>query len=68
MWYCLNKGFCPLKIKITQFPNGFRLKLTPAEFHVFHREIVKNLIKIVELINFIFNQKRDISTIPDTEI
>ena len=23
----LVKGFCPLKIKITQFPNGFRLKL-----------------------------------------
>ena len=23
----LLKGFCPLKIEITQFPNGFRLKL-----------------------------------------
>ena len=23
----LVKGFCPLKIKITQFPNGFRRKL-----------------------------------------
>ena len=23
----LVKGFCPLKIKITFFPNGFRLKL-----------------------------------------
>ena len=23
----LVQGFCPLKIKITQFPNGFRLKL-----------------------------------------
>ena len=22
----LVQGFCPLKIKITQFPNGFRLK------------------------------------------
>jgi len=22
----LVKGFCPLKIKITQFPDGFRLK------------------------------------------
>ena len=30
MRYCLNYsgtlGFCPLKIKITQFPDGFRLK------------------------------------------
>ena len=28
MQYCLNYsgiGFCPLKIKMTQFPNGFRL-------------------------------------------
>ena len=24
----LIQGFCPLKIKMTQFPNGFRLKLT----------------------------------------
>ena len=23
----LVKGFCPLKIEITQFPNGFRVKL-----------------------------------------
>ena len=55
MWYCLIKGFCPLKIKITQFPNGFRLKLTPAECRVFHREIVRDLIKIVELFLAIFN-------------
>ena len=24
----LVQGFCPLEIKITQFPNGFRLKST----------------------------------------
>ena len=32
MRYCLNYsgtlGFCPLKIKITQFPNGFCLKFS----------------------------------------
>ena len=31
MQYALNysgKGFCPLKIKITQFPGGFCLKLS----------------------------------------
>ena len=29
MWYCVNiilvQGFCPLKIEITQFPDGFHL-------------------------------------------
>lgn len=34
----------------------------------FHREIVKNLMKIVQLINYIFNQKWDIGTMPQTEI
>ena len=32
MPYCLNKvqGFCPVKIEITQFPDGFRLKTIPC--------------------------------------
>ena len=32
MQYCLNKvqGFCPVKIEITQFPDGFRLKTIPC--------------------------------------
>ena len=35
MQYCLNiiilvQGFCPLKIEITQFPDGFRLKMFTA--------------------------------------
>ena len=35
MQYALNykvQGFCPLKIKITQFPGGFHLK----SFQLFH--------------------------------
>ena len=34
MHYALNysvQGFCPLKIKIPQFPDGFRLNLTCTE-------------------------------------
>ena len=27
----LVQGFCPLKIKITQFPDGFRFNLVPTE-------------------------------------
>ena len=28
----LVKGFCPLKIEITQFPNGFCLKVNKKQF------------------------------------
>ena len=28
----LVKGFCPLKINITQFPNGFCLKVNKKQF------------------------------------
>ena len=27
VWIILVQGFCPLKMKITQFPDGFSLKL-----------------------------------------
>ena len=36
MQYALNylvQGFCPLKIKITQFPDGFRLNLVNVSLH-----------------------------------
>ena len=36
MWYCFNilvQDFCPLKIKITQFPDGFRLNRCAVQTH-----------------------------------
>ena len=42
----LVQGFCPLKIKITQFPDGFRLNIFGSAFtwYYLHFSILQNEI------------------------
>ena len=58
MPYCLNiilvQSFCPLKIKISQFPDGFRVNLDLKKFNLnliltCNKYMLENLTRIGKL-------------------
>ena len=40
----LVQGFCPLRIKITQFPGGFRLKTTSSPCAITSKQTMQNIV------------------------